>query len=50
MFYRQIEMPLSEAYAVAGAAIACDFFGEDGKEGVDAYIGKRPPLWKGRTR
>jgi enoyl-CoA hydratase/carnithine racemase len=45
-FYRQVEMPLSEAYATAGKAIACDFFGEDGKEGVDAFLGKRPPRWK----
>jgi enoyl-CoA hydratase/carnithine racemase len=49
VFHRQMEMPLGEAYAVAGKAIACDFFGEDGKEGVDAFLGKRPPRWKERT-
>jgi 1,4-dihydroxy-2-naphthoyl-CoA synthase len=31
-----------------GHAIACDFFGEDGKEGVDAFLGKRAPQWKHR--
>jgi enoyl-CoA hydratase/carnithine racemase len=48
-FYRQLEMPLDEAYASMGKAIARDFFGEDGKEGVDAFFGKRPPRWKGRS-
>jgi enoyl-CoA hydratase/carnithine racemase len=49
VFYRQLEMPLGEAYAAAGRAIACDFFGEDGKEGVDAFLGKRSPRWKERS-
>ena len=49
MFYRQLEMPLGDAYAVAGKAIACDFVGEDGKEGVDAFLGKRPPRWNERS-
>jgi enoyl-CoA hydratase/carnithine racemase len=45
VFYRQLEMPLGDAYAVAGKAIACDFVSEDGREGVDAFLGKRPPRW-----
>jgi enoyl-CoA hydratase/carnithine racemase len=49
VFYRQLEMPSSEAYAAAGKAIASDFFGEDGKEGVDAFLGKRLPRWKERS-
>lgn len=48
VFYRQLDMPIAEAYAVAGHAIACDFFSEDGKEGLDAFLGKRPPHWRGR--
>ena len=48
-FYRQLEMPLDEAYAAMGKAIARDFFSEDGKEGVDAFLGKRPPRWKERS-
>jgi enoyl-CoA hydratase/carnithine racemase len=48
-FYRQLEMPLDEAYAVASQAIACDFFTADGQEGVDAFLGKRPPRWPGRS-
>lgn len=46
IFYRQLELSLSEAYAVAGRAIACDFVSEDGQEGVDAFLGRRAPQWK----
>ena len=45
VFYRQLEMPLGEAYAVAGHAIACDFVNDDGKEGLGAFLDKRPPRW-----
>ena len=45
VFARQLEMPLDEAYAFAGRAIAADFFGADGQEGVDAFLGKRTPRW-----
>ncbi len=46
--YRQLELSLADAYAVAGRAIASDFFTEDGREGVDAFLGKRAPRWKDR--
>ena len=42
-------MSLGDAYDVAGHSIACDFFTEDGKEGVDAFLGKRAARWTGRT-
>ena len=48
VFYRQLELPRDEAYAFAGHAIACDFFTEDGKEGVDAFLGKHTPRWADR--
>jgi len=48
VFYRQLEMPLGEAYRVAGHAIACDFVSDDGKEGIAAFLDKRPPCWTGR--
>jgi enoyl-CoA hydratase/carnithine racemase len=48
VFYRQLEMPLDAAYEVAGRAIAGDFFSDDGREGVDAFLGKRAPRWPGR--
>ena len=48
VFYQQLEMPLGDAYRVAGHAIAGDFFTEDGKEGVDAFLGKRAARWTSR--
>ena len=48
VFYGQLELSLGDAYGVAGHAIACDFFTDDGKEGVDAFLGKRAPQWKNR--
>jgi len=48
VFYRQLELSLGDAYGMAGHAIACDFFAEDGKEGVDAFLGRRAPRWKNR--
>jgi enoyl-CoA hydratase/carnithine racemase len=48
VFYRQLDLPVADAYAMAGHAIACDFFSDDGREGVDAFLEKRTPHWKGR--
>lgn len=50
LFHAQMELPVEEAYAKAGHAIACDFFGEDGREGVDAFLGKRAPRWPSNSR
>jgi enoyl-CoA hydratase/carnithine racemase len=50
VFYRQLELSLADAYRLAGHAIACDFFTGDGKEGVDAFLGRRRPLWKSRQQ
>jgi enoyl-CoA hydratase/carnithine racemase len=49
VFYRQPQLPVDEAYALAGHAIACDFFTEDGREGVDAFLEKRAPRWPRAT-
>jgi enoyl-CoA hydratase/carnithine racemase len=48
VFYGQLEMPLGAAYQVAGHSIAAGFFTEDGKEGVEAFLGKRPARWTSR--
>ncbi|MFK7858761.1 MAG: enoyl-CoA hydratase [Granulosicoccus sp.] len=48
MFYKQIEMPLSEAYELAGSAMACNMMADDVSEGIDAFFEKRPPQWKDR--
>ena len=49
LFYRQLELSLGDAYRVAGHAISGDFFTQDGVEGVDAFLGRRAPQWKGRA-
>jgi len=48
MFARQLELPLAEAYALAGQTMACNMMAEDAGEGIDAFIAKRPPQWRGR--
>ena len=46
VFSSQLDLALADAYKLAGHAIACDFFTDDGREGVDAVLGKRTPQWK----
>ena len=48
MFYRQLEMGLEAAYQMAAESMACNMMCEDAAEGIDAFVGKRPPVWKGR--
>ncbi|MDJ0789471.1 MAG: enoyl-CoA hydratase [Myxococcota bacterium] len=48
MFYRQLALPLSEAYAYAGEVMATNMQAEDAREGIDAFLEKRDPSWKGR--
>jgi len=48
MFYRQLPMDLSAAYAFAGERMACNMDSEDAREGMDAFMEKRRPEWKGR--
>src|SRR3954469_10423423 len=42
-FYQQMEMPLAKAYEVASGVIASSFAHQEGREGMDAFIEKRPP-------
>ena len=46
-FYRQIEVGIAEAYAIAGEAMACNMMDETALEGVQAFIDKRAPAWAG---
>ncbi len=48
MFYRQLEMGLEEAYELASEVMACNMMAEDAQEGIDAFVAKRKPQWKGR--
>jgi enoyl-CoA hydratase/carnithine racemase len=48
MFYRQLEMGLDAAYQLAAETMACNMMAEDAAEGIDAFIAKRKPDWKGR--
>jgi enoyl-CoA hydratase/carnithine racemase len=45
-FYRQMDMGVEKAYALASSVIAASFAGDEGREGMDAFIEKRPPSRK----
>jgi len=45
IFYKQIEAPLAQAYAMASKSITCNMLGDDAAEGVAAFIEKRKPRW-----
>ena len=45
-FYRQIEKPLDEAYALASAAMVQNLAERDADEGISAFLDKRPPRWE----
>jgi enoyl-CoA hydratase/carnithine racemase len=47
MFYRQIEMGLDGAYQLAAETMACNMMAHDAAEGIDAFMQKRKPEWKG---
>ncbi|WP_136635372.1 enoyl-CoA hydratase [Pseudooceanicola onchidii] len=44
-FYRQIEMPVAEAYAYTGEVMVRNMMLRDTDEGMAAFIEKRPPDW-----
>ena len=46
LFYRQLETGLAAAYEDASRTIACNMAADVAKEGVDAFLAKRPPSWK----
>lgn len=45
-FYRQLDLELAEAYELAGAAMVDNLDLADAAEGIDAFLGKRPPEWR----
>jgi enoyl-CoA hydratase/carnithine racemase len=42
-FYQQMDLGLEQAYALASGVIAASFAHDEGREGMDAFIDKRPP-------
>ena len=47
-FYRQLEMPLGEAYAYTSEVMVKNMLAHDAEEGINAFIEKREPTWQGR--
>jgi enoyl-CoA hydratase/carnithine racemase len=45
LFYRQLEASLAAAYADASRTIAGNMGADAAREGVDAFLEKRPPRW-----
>lgn len=45
-FYRQLELGVSDAYAGAAEAMACNMMDRDAAEGIDAFLAKRAPRWE----
>ncbi len=45
-FYRQLEMPLEEAYTYAAGIMVMNMMDENAREGICAFIEKRQPVWK----
>ena len=46
-FYRQVEMPVADAYDYASGVMVMNMQKRDAEEGVDAFIEKREPKWTG---
>ncbi len=45
LFYRQLEVGITAAYADAAQTMACNMMDDSALEGVQAFIDKRPPHW-----
>jgi enoyl-CoA hydratase/carnithine racemase len=48
LFYKQLEMGIEAAYQAASETMACNMMCEDAAEGIDAFMARRKPEWKGR--
>lgn len=46
-FYRQAELDLDAAYAYAAEVMTTNMLAADAAEGIDAFLEKRPPNWRG---
>lgn len=50
LFYRQLETGIENAYRDAGRTMACNMMDDAALEGVQAFIDKRAPDWRGAGR
>ncbi|MEK1871817.1 MAG: enoyl-CoA hydratase [Rhizobium altiplani] len=46
-FYRQLEMPVEEAYSYAAQVMVDNMLTADAEEGIGAFLSKRMPQWTG---
>ena len=46
-FYRQVEMDVAAAYDYAAEVMTRNMLARDAEEGIDAFIEKRDPEWRG---
>ncbi|HYA04523.1 MAG TPA: enoyl-CoA hydratase [Xanthobacteraceae bacterium] len=47
-FYRQLEMPLAEAYRYTTEVMVENMLARDAEEGINAFVEKREPKWQDR--
>ncbi len=47
-FYKQLEMPLKDAYNFTSKMMSLNMMSYDAKEGISAFLGKRKPKWKNK--
>jgi enoyl-CoA hydratase/carnithine racemase len=45
-FYHQAELDLAAAYRYAGEVMTKNMLANDAAEGIDAFLAKRPPVWR----
>ena len=47
-FYKQLEMPLKDAYRFTSKMMTLNMLSQDAKEGISAFLEKRKPIWKNK--
>src|SRR5215469_7507667 len=47
-FYGQVDRPLASAYDIASETMSSNLLLEDAREGMDAFLEKRPARWRGK--